>query len=126
MGFDVQLKVTDKSKEFAAALVDEVMRAAYQWCEDVMGESKEKYVPVNTGRLMGTGKVSEPEQQGSKIVVVMGYNTDYAMAVHEDMSKRHWKRPGSGPKYLEKPAKARQGELAPAIQAACQRASNSI
>lgn len=84
----------------------------YQFGEKVMSVSKER-VPVDTGRLMNTGYVSPPVQEGNLITVVLGYGTDYALQVHEDMDPRtHWTRPGSGPKYLENPLKEAEGEMA--------------
>jgi hypothetical protein len=101
-----------KLEAAASNLPKNVGAALYQFGEQVMAVSKER-VPVDTGRLMSTGYVTLPEQQGNSIIVTLGYATDYALQVHEDMDPRtHWTRPGSGPKYLENPLKEAQGELA--------------
>lgn len=90
-------------------------KALYQFGEEVMAISKER-VPVDTGALMNSGYVSLPKQEGNLITVELGYggpSVDYALAVHEDLDpKRHWHRPGSGPKYLEGPLIEKQGDLA--------------
>jgi hypothetical protein len=90
--------------------------ALYQFAEDVMSVSKDERVPVDTGRLMNSGYVALPQQEGNVISVTMGYGTDYALKVHEDMDAHvHWKRPGSGPKFLENPLKESEANLAPVV-----------
>ncbi len=89
-------------------------RAAYQLAEEIMTDSKE-IVPVDKGILMNSGYVPAPVVQGSLITVELGYGgaaAPYAATVHEMMDGHvHWTRPGSGPKYLETPFKAKQGLL---------------
>ena len=55
-------------------------------------------VPVDTGLLKSTGKVSKGEKEG-----VVSYNTPYAVAVHE--------RPSKKSKYLERPFKSNVGKF---------------
>jgi hypothetical protein len=103
-----------KVQSAAANLPQNLGKALYQFGEEVMAVSKER-VPVDTGALMGSGFVTPPEHSGSVISVTVGYggpSVNYALAVHEDMNpKRHWRRPGSGPKFLENPLKEKQNEL---------------
>ena len=98
----------------------------YQFAEEVMTDSK-AVVPVLTGALMGTGKVMPAVESGDDISVTMGYGDEavgYALIVHEMLDERrfdsetfqmlnpiHWTRPGSGPKFLENPLKAKQDSL---------------
>ena len=64
--------------------------------------SKSAYlVPVDKGRLRGSRYVEEPEIAPGKIVVRMGYATDYAAAVHENIMAEH--KPPTMAKYLEAP-----------------------
>lgn len=91
-----------------------VAQALYMFSEGVMTASK-RVVPVETGALMNTGRVNPPEITGNKATVTMGYGSEsvgYAMYVHENLNPGvNWTRPGSGPKYLENPLKARQNKL---------------
>lgn len=86
----------------------------YQFAEEVMAASKE-VVPLDTGNLMNTGHVQLPVDSGREISVTLGYGgpaANYALAVHENLDPRvNWKRPGSGPKFLENPLKERQNQL---------------
>ncbi len=96
-----------------------VAAALYQRGEKIMAASKE-VVPVLTGALMNTGKVTLPEEDGSGVIeVTVGYGdeaVDYALYVHEELDAPsggpiQYTRPGSGPKYLSRPAEAQASEL---------------
>jgi hypothetical protein len=82
--------------------------------EEVMSESLE-IVPVDTGTLMSTGHVDAPQETEEGVSITLGYGgpaASYALAVHENLDPNvHWKRPGSGPKYLEIPLKAKQDSI---------------
>lgn len=86
---------------------------AYQFGEEIMAESK-KIVPHDTGALEGTGHVDPPVWGPDDVTVNLGYGSEavtYAVIVHENMNPDvNWTRPGSGPKYLETPWKAMQGQ----------------
>lgn len=105
----------------ADRVVDECKAELYQFANEVMSESK-RVVPVDTGALMSSGQVALPQVNGREISVTLGYGNQsvgYALYVHENMNPNvHWTRPGSGPKYLETPLKAKQGELGPRISQA--------
>ncbi len=96
----------------------EVAKELYQFGEEVMADSK-TIVPVDTGALMSTGHVTLPVESGDVIEVTAGYgdeSTNYALYVHEELQAPsggpiNWTRPGSGPKYLERPAMAKAPEL---------------
>lgn len=106
-----------------------VAKELYQFAEEVMGDSKQ-VVPVETGALMNTGKVTPPTFTSNGVEVTLGYgdeSVDYALIVHEELQSRSggpikWSRPGSGPKYLENPLKAKEDQLAPRIKDAMMRA----
>jgi hypothetical protein len=104
--------------------------ALYQEAEAIMGESKEKYVPVDDSPLKNSGFVKPQDIDGSDIGVTLGFGgaaSAYAIAVHEHLSKYSppsWKaaekagRPvkfspeGRGPKYLEIPFLAAGKDMA--------------
>lgn len=127
-----------KLKQAKQAVVKGASRGMYRWAESVMTESKQ-IVPVDSGALMNTGKVMTPVVQGNQITVELGYGDEavgYALIVHEmigDSPGSHkavkhpiaphpikWTRPGSGPKYLERPFVAKQSEVIPIIIAEIQ------
>lgn len=66
--------------------------ALYQEAEEVMGKSKEAYVPVDQGTLRGTGHVQPPEIHGGRVWVELGYGgpaAPYALVQHEHLGYRH-------------------------------------
>jgi hypothetical protein len=93
---------------------DEVSAELYQFAEEVMTDSK-AVVPMDTGALAATGQVHPPEIDGDEISIELGYGdaaVGYAIYVHENLDPGvNWTRPGSGPKYLENPLKAKQDDL---------------
>jgi hypothetical protein len=108
--------------KFSPALLAEcrqnIAAALYQRGEKIMSASKE-VVPVLTGALMNTGQVAAPVDAGGEVSVTLGYGDEavgYAIYVHEELDAPsggpiHYTRPGSGPKYLERPALAQASEL---------------
>lgn len=92
---------------------------------DVLRDSKTKppRVPVDTGALQSSGFTEPAKQEGLKIVAAIGYGgvgnvDDYASIVHDNLSGRikNYKRPGSGPKFLEIPLMARQKERTESLE----------
>jgi hypothetical protein len=108
----------------------EVSKELYQFGEEVMADSK-AVVPVDTGALMNTGQVTQPRETDDGVIeVTAGYGdeaTDYAVYVHEELQAPSggpikYTRPGSGPKYLERPALAKAPELPGRVRDALMRA----
>lgn len=54
----------------------------------IMGNSQ-KEVPVDRGRLRATGFVTLPEKLAKGMEVTLGYGTNYAIFVHEDLEASH-------------------------------------
>lgn len=91
-------------------------------------------VPVDTGALQSTGHAEPAEIKEGKVTgsVVYGgfaaapYNieVDYAVLVHEDMG-RNYRRPGSGPKFVEAHWIKRTDELKQGVDTAFAEASKS-
>lgn len=94
--------------------------ALYEEGKMLLTDSKENYVPVDTGNLQDSGHVTEPRLDGSTLVVDVGYGgyaAPYALSVHENPRSgktggvgpsgqiyKHWAAVG-GWKYLELPFK---------------------
>lgn len=134
MASNIEFKLeADLSKllKFPERVREEVTKELYQFAETVMSASKDGpatvVVPVDTGTLRSTGHVDPPEQEPDQVSVTLGYGgpaASYALAVHENMDPGvHWKRPGSGPKYLEIPLRDHQEELSGLLAAAVNRAA---
>lgn len=91
-------------RKLAAEQPQKAAGALYRRAELIMGRSKDKFCPVKTGNLKGTGHVELPQISGKKITVDMVYGgpaASYATTVHERMGPYH--PDGRGPKYLERP-----------------------
>lgn len=90
--------------------------------ETVMAASK-RLVPVDTGALRASGRVSPVTQVGRSLMVVLSYGgpaAPYALAVHERPDQ--WHDPPTQWKYLEQPmlelARTFEGRLVAAVQRA--------
>jgi len=57
--------------------------AAKETADEVMSESKERYCPVDTGELKGSGKVEVVKNSIIEFHVRLSYSTQYAIYVHE-------------------------------------------
>lgn len=74
-----------------------------QIAEQILTDSKQNYVPVDTGALRASGFTEGPEVTGPFIAMTLGFggpSASYAVIVHEDLTKRH---PVGQAKYLEIP-----------------------
>ena len=83
----------------SAAVFNEALR--------IFAESQRE-VPVDTGNLRASGFIVPTSTRGLKFGVVIGYNTHYALAVHERTEVRH--TVGKA-KYLEDPWRKAQGGM---------------
>lgn len=108
------------------ARLDAALRAAkaeaYQFGEEVMADSKQNYVPVDTGLLRSSGNV-QTEDHGNRFRVILGYGgaaAGYAIHVHENLNAYH--RPPTQAKYLERPFRAAAPRFAPRIAEAARKA----
>lgn len=115
------VKALKKAAEKMSQQMDRAAAAAiYQAGYVIMNESQ-KIVPVdyNTrssrskavkgGRLKKSGYVGTPIFGRNGPLVRLGYGTRYAWFVHEMPTSYNFTRPGSGPKYLERPLYAFSG-----------------
>jgi len=70
----------------------EVIRAAEkavdEFGEHVIGDAQQ-LTPVDTGALQASGTTEPAELHGSRIEKAIGFNTDYAAAVHENLNAHH-------------------------------------
>lgn len=79
-----------------------VERAVAEVGEDLLGRSLD-VTPKESGDLRRSGN-SRPYDEPGGPGVSVGYDAEYALAVHEMLSDEvDWSTPGTGPKYLEGP-----------------------
>jgi hypothetical protein len=89
-GWTGHLDVGPIRSETRSAAAEGLQQAAER-----VGERSDADVPVQTGRLRGSRRVSTDRQA---LEAVVSYDTSYAVEVHEDMSRHH---PDGHAKYLE-------------------------
>ena len=68
----------------------------------------QKIVPIDTGVLRNSAS-TRLEDWGFQSKAIVGYETDYAIYVHEDLEARH--KPGKQAKYLEQPLREHSDRL---------------
>jgi hypothetical protein len=84
--------------------------AMHRWGRLVMLTSRQKYVPVLTGRLIQSGRVSGPHVEGDgHIRMELDYLAPYALDQHENLNYKHPR--GGQAKYLEQAVVDRKQEL---------------
>lgn len=75
--------------------------------EHILGQAQ-KLAPVDTGALKASATSEPAKVQGGGFVKVIGFNTDYAAAVHERMDLHH---PQGQSKFLETAIRVNQQRL---------------
>lgn len=86
-----------------------------QFAEHVLGDAQQ-ITPVETGALQASGTVQPAELEGSgNIKAEIGFNTDYAAAVHEIPPDRAAHEAPGQWKYLETAIKKNQSKLVPFV-----------
>lgn len=84
-----------------------------QFAQHVLGDAQQ-ITPVKTGALQASGTAGAVEIEGTgNIKAVLGFNTDYAAAVHERLDVHH-EAPGQA-KFLETAIRNNQTKLAPFV-----------
>lgn len=94
--------------------------ALYREGEAIMTAAKRR-TPFKTGALRASGTVLPPEQQGSSVVVTLGFGgpaVNYAVFVHENLSAIH---PSGEAKFLERPVDEARAGLEQRLGAALSR-----
>jgi len=92
-GISMDAQLEDFFRQAPNLFLQAAAKALYEEAEMIMTDSKENYVPVQTGNLKSSGHVQLPVISGSQVSVTMGYGgpaAKYALAVHEglDMQPR--------------------------------------
>lgn len=112
-----------------------VQRGLVQGGRFLLRESH-KIVPVDTGVLRASSDVRNVGGSGTKADIVVFYNTEYAVYVHEDLTKKHGQAyneaygaegeklrgPDQQAKFLEKPAREKRQEILKIVVAEARKA----
>lgn len=91
-----------KLQRLGAGAIHMLGRALYEEAEGMMGDSKQHYVPVDTGVLRSTGHVLLPDIRHNQVTVDMGFGgpaAPYAITQHEE----NYHHTVGERKYLETP-----------------------
>jgi len=78
--------------------ITSIIRPAMTMGGEIILTLAKQYTPVDTGRLRSSGRVDEVAI-GMKLVIVLGFHTDYAVYVHENLDANH---PVGQAKFLER------------------------
>lgn len=86
---------------------DAAKQAMLDGANDIIGKSV-KECPVDTGTLRRSHTVEEVKDDADDFRVALGYNTNYAVYVHENLQATHAKGKA---KFLEDPVNENMGNL---------------
>lgn len=86
---------------------DAAKQALLDGANDMLSKSV-KQCPVDTGTLRRSGTVEKTTDSNTSIEVAIGYNTKYAIYVHENLSANH---PKGKAKFLEDPVNENMGNI---------------
>jgi len=95
---------------------DAAKQAMLDGANDIISKSV-KECPVDTGTLRRSHTVEETKDDADEYRVALGYNTDYAVKVHENLQATHAKGKA---KYLEDPVNENMNNLERRIAKAIQ------
>ena len=88
IGLNETLKAFKKMRSTSGEPRRALKAALYEMGLRVMAQSK-KETPVDTGRLRGSGYVQPPIDSRNGPTMELGFGTDYALFVHEDLEAHH-------------------------------------
>lgn len=94
------LRSLDRAKD---AAIEAGRQALDQGGEHVLGEAR-RFCPMDTGSLRDSGTTLPAEVSRDRVSKVVGFDTNYAAAVHErtDMTFSTTRNPEAQNKYLER------------------------
>lgn len=113
MGFDISkfLAGLDEGKDRAIKAGEQ---AVDQYANRVVGKAQ-KLAPKLTGALAGSGIAEKAQFNGHDIRATVGFNTNYAAAVHERLDVHH---ENGQAKFLETPMRTEAPKLPPFVEKA--------
>lgn len=98
MSFDVSQFLKGVSGEARRRALAAGEKAVEKYANHVVGKAQ-RLAPVDTGALKSSGTAEAPTTSGGAVTCLIGFNTDYAAAVHERLDLHHTQGQA---KYLER------------------------
>ena len=101
-------------KRLGKDALKQLARNLYTEGEELLAEAI-PLTPLEFSPLRNSGRVELPRISGNRVSVTVGFGgpaAPYALYVHEMPSTNNFTTPGTGPKYLERPARRRARGLA--------------
>jgi len=95
-------------EELKRKLPTAIERILWEEGQKVMNESV-PLCPIDTGRLRASRYVRTPKTTGNRTTMELGYSTDYAVYVHENLEAYH--KPPTQAKFLETPLRQHLPEI---------------
>lgn len=118
MSWDVRQFLNGLTRAQRQRAIPAGLRAVDRFGEHVLGQAQQ-IAPVKTGALQNSA-TSEPARiVGDDISKTIGFNTDYAAAVHERLELHH--NQGQA-KYLETAMRTQARKLGPLVESEMKRA----
>lgn len=102
-------------KRREGATFEAIKKVQNSTAREIIQESLQK-VPKATFELARSARIQKEHGGRNLRTIAITYDTDYAMAVHQDLEAKH--KPGQEAKFLEKPTKKRARQYASNIRAA--------
>jgi len=88
MAFDVSQFMQGLDEAAAKRIIPAALKAVDDFGEHVLGVAQAD-CPVKTGALQNSGTTLPAVMVGSAITKTIGFNTNYAAAVHENLEAHH-------------------------------------
>jgi hypothetical protein len=112
---DVNAFIQSLQGEAQPRLIRAATDALDRFSNHVLGEAQ-KITPVDTGALVGSATAEDAVVADGKISQTIGFDTDYAAAVHERLDLHH--KPPTQAKFLETVMRANADKLGVYVQSA--------
>jgi len=116
--WDVRQFLKGLTKAERQRVIPAGLRAVDQFGEHVLGQAQQ-ITPVKTGALQNSATSEPARMAGDDISKTIGFNTDYAAAVHERLDLAHMQGQA---KYLETAMRAHARKLRPFVESEMKKA----
>ncbi len=113
MSFDISQFMKGLTGEGRRRVINAGVKAVDLFADRVVGKSQ-GLAPIDLGNLEDSGFAEKAEFTGTDIVAVVGFNTEYAAAVHERLDAHHDEGQA---KYLEAAMNQEAHKLKPFVEA---------
>lgn len=112
MSFDTSQFLKGLEGEGRRRAIAAGVKGVDQFANHVIGKAQ-KLAPIEFGTLKASGVAEKAEAKGNDIFAVVGFNTNYAAAVHERLDLNHDQGQA---KYLEDAMRTEGPKLVPFVE----------